>query len=96
MKYKVGDLILVKDIRPLLRLPLRLRPPLHPHLRPRLRPRLHPRLLNTLGIITEVHKHSDFFRSGSTEDDNGCIWYSQVNGREYYFYQDEVECEVIK
>jgi len=86
MKYQVGDLILVKDIRLLPRLRLRLRLHLHP--------RLHPRLLNTLGIITEVHKHSDFFRSGSTEDDNGCIWYSQVDGKEYYFYQDEVDGEV--
>jgi hypothetical protein len=84
MKYKVGDLILVKkcDYEP----------------RPRLllRPRLHLHLHNTLGIITEVEKHSDIFEKDSTPDDNGYIWYSQVDGREYYFYQDEVECEVIK
>jgi hypothetical protein len=78
MKYQVGDLVLVKDIR------LRLRP----------RPRL--RLHNTIGIITEVEKNSDIFEKDSTENDNGYIWYSQVDGREYYFYQDEVECEVIK
>jgi hypothetical protein len=87
MKYKVGDLLLIKDIRP------RLRP--HPRLR-RLRPRpLRPHLHNTIGIITEVEKHSDIFEKDSTPVDNGYIWYSQVDGREYYFYQDEVECEVI-
>ncbi len=83
-KYKVGDLLLIKDIRP--------HPPLHPPLRPRLPLRLH----NTVGIITEVHKHSDVFRSGSTENDNGYVWYSQVDGREYFFYQDEVECGVLE
>jgi hypothetical protein len=93
MKYKVGDLILVKkcyyETRILLHLhpPLRLHPPLHPP--------LHPHLHNTIGIITEVEKHSDIFEKDSTENDNGYIWYSQVDGREYYFYQDEVDGEVI-
>ena len=89
MKYQVGDLVLLKDIHPplhpLLRLPLPLR----------LRPRLPLRLKNTFGIITEVEKHSDIFEKGSTENDNGYIWYSQVDGKEYYFYQDEVDSEVI-
>jgi hypothetical protein len=88
MKYKVGDLILVKkcdyEPRP------RLRP--HPHLRPPPLPHLH----NTIGIITEVEKHSDIFEKDSTPDDNGYIWYSQVDGRKYYFYEDEVECEVLE
>jgi hypothetical protein len=84
MKYKVGDLILVKKCEYKSR----------PHLP--LLPRLHPRLHNTIGIITEVEKHSDIFEKDSTENDNGYIWYSQVDGKEYYFYQDEVECEVIK
>ena len=86
MKYKVGDLILVKkcDYEP--------RILLHSHPRPRLRPRLH----NTIGIITEVEKHSDIFEKDSTENDNGYVWYSQVDGREYYFYEDEAECKVLK
>jgi hypothetical protein len=75
MKYKVGDLVLVKDIL--------LRPIIHP------RPRLPLRLKNTLGIITEVEKHS-------IENDNAYIWYSQVDGKECYFYEDEVDGEVIK
>ncbi len=89
MKYKVGDLILIKqcDYEPPLRLRLHPRPLLHLHLLPRLH--------NTIGIITEVEKHSDIFEKDSTPVDNGYIWYSQVDGREYYFYQDEVECEVI-
>jgi hypothetical protein len=81
MKYKVGDLIVIKDMYPLLL----------PRLRQRLVLRLHIRLhlKNTLGIITEVEE-------SSTEKDNGYIWYSQVDGKEYHFYQDEVDGEVIK
>jgi hypothetical protein len=83
MKYQVGDILLIKDIRP------------RPRLRRRLRPRPHLLLHNTIGIITEVEKHSDIFEKDSTPDDNGYIWYSQVDGREYYFYQDEVAGEVL-
>ena len=92
MKYKVGDLIIVKkcEYKPHLRPRLRPRPRPHLHLLPR----LHLRLLNTLGIITEVEKHSDIFEKDSTENDNGYIWYSQIDGREYYFFENEVECEV--
>ena len=87
MKYQVGDLVLVKNINPRLHpRPLRLRP--------RLRLRL--RLNNTYGIITEVEKHTDIFEKDSTENDNGYIWYSQVDQKEYYFYEDEVEGEVVK
>ena len=86
MKYKVGDLVLVKDIR---------FPPLRPRPLPLLRLHPLPRLKNTFGIITEVEKHSDIFEKGSTENDNGYIWYSQVDGKEYYFYQDEVDGEVL-
>jgi len=84
MKYKVGDVLLVKqrEYKP------------HPHLRPHLDPHRLP--LNTLGIITKVNKHSDVCESGSTEDDNGYVWLSQVDGREYHFFENEVECEVIK
>ena len=91
MKYQVGDLLLIKDMY--LRHRLRLLPP---RSRPRLRPRLHLRLHNTIGIITEVEKHTDLFEKSSTENDNGYVWYSQVDGKEYYFYQDEVKCEAIK
>lgn len=88
MKYQVGDLVLVKNIHPLLR----------PPLRPRPRPRLHPhlRLQDTYGIITEVEKHTEIFESDSTENDNGYIWHSQVDGKEYHFYEDEVTGEVVK
>ena len=88
MKYRVGDLILIKNID------LSLRPRLPPLPRPRHRPRL--LLQNTFGIITEVEKHTDIFKKGSTENDNGYIWYSQVDGKEYHFYEDEVEGEVVK
>ena len=92
MKYQVGNLILIKNID--------FHPCLHLRYRPRLRPhrqlRLHYHLQNTFGIITEVEKHTDIFKKGSTENDNGYIWYSQVDGKEYHFYEDEVEGEVVK
>ena len=84
MKYQVGDLILLKDI--CLRHPLHLRS--HYILDPKLR--------NTLGIIVTVEKHTDIFECGSKENDNGYIWYSQTDQKEYHFYQDEVDGEVIK
>ena len=90
MKYQVGDILFVKKCEwkyhPLLRLDLLLHPRLD----------LYPHLDNTVGIITEVHKHSDIFRSGSTENHNLYIWLSQVDRKEYWFYEDEIECEVLK
>jgi hypothetical protein len=76
MKYKVGDLILVKDIR------------LHP------RPR--PELFNSYGIITKAINHSDAWEGETTSDDNGYIWYSQVDGKEYYFCENELTGEVVE
>ena len=57
---------------------------------------LRPRLQNTYGIITATEKHTDIFEKDSTEKDNGYIWYSQVDGKEYHFYEDEVDGEVTK
>ena len=90
MKYQVGNLILIKNIDPHLHLRHRLRLRLHLHLR------LHHHLNNTFGIITATEKHTDIFKENSTENDNGYIWYSQVDGKEYHFYEDEVEGEVVK
>ena len=90
MKYKVGDLVLVKECKYQPRFHLRL------HLRPRLRPHLLVRLQNTYGVITAVEKHNEIFKENSTENDNGYIWYSQVDGKEYHFYEDEVDGEVTK
>jgi len=89
MKYEVGDLLFVKDC---IYKPRRLLP------RPRTNLPLRHRLLlyNTFGIITKVEKHSDLWEKDSTENDNCYCWYSQVNGKEYYFYEDEVDGEVIK
>ena len=98
MKYKVGDLLLIKDFEFKCRhhpRPRRLELPL-PHL-----PR-HPlpsnrRLINSFGIITKVEKHSDIFEKGSTKNDNCYVWFSQADSKEYYFYENEVtEVEVFK
>ena len=92
MKYQIGDLLLVKDIRPRARLLLHLDLLLHFHLHPR----PHHRLNNTFGIITAAEKHTDIFEKDSTENDNGYVWYSQVDNKEYSFYENEVDCEVVK
>ena len=65
MKYQVGDVLFVKKYEYKHRLPLRLRLDLHPRLHLPLHLPLH--LHNTVGIITQVHKHSDIFESGSTD-----------------------------
>jgi len=88
VKYKVGDVLFMKNCD--------YKPPLRPVLRPPLRLLPHLRLENTYGIITEAYKYSDMFEGDSTEDDNVYIWYSQVDAKEYYFYENEVEGEVIK
>ena len=89
MKYNVGDLLLVKycefKLRPRLRLPLRLP----------LRPRPRPELFNSYGIVTEAIKHSDLWEGESTNGDNVYVWYSQIDGKEYYFYENEVTGEII-
>jgi len=94
MKYQVGDLVFVKDVnsdafhwnRPLPHLPLRLH--LHPH--------LHPHLVKSFGIITQAIKNNVYWKSHSTSDDNIYVWFSQIDGKEYRFYENEVDGEVIK
>jgi hypothetical protein len=87
MKYQVGDLVLVKDCKYKPRLHLR-----H-HLLPRLR--LRPALFNSFGIVIRAIKHSDTWRGDSTGDNNVYVWYSQVDSKEYSFYEDEVDGEII-
>jgi hypothetical protein len=86
MKYKVGDVLHIEKFEFRLRLRPRPRPRYRPHLRHN----------NTVGIITAVEKHKDIFDSDSTENDNGYIWLSQIDEREYYFYENEVEGKVLK
>ena len=85
MKYNVGDLLLVKhcEYKP------------RPHRHPRLRLRAHPELFNSYGIVTEVIKHIDVWEGQSTSDDNVYIWFSQVDGKEYYFFENEITGEVV-
>ena len=98
MKYNVGDLLLVKDCK------------YKPHARPRrryprpnvqrlnLNPHLdcHRYLFNSYGIITKVENHIDTFGKSSSEKHNGYVWFSQIDSKEYYFYEDEVTGEVVE
>ena len=77
MKFNTGDLVRFNEFS------LRLRPHLLPPLRPR------PHLINTYGIIIRTEKHNEIFKKGSTDDDNGYVWLSQIDQKEYYFYEDE-------
>ena len=85
MKYSVGDLLLVKCCE------------FKPCPRPGLYPRLcdFPELFNSYGIVTEAIKHSDAWEDESTNGDNVYVWFSQIDGIEYYFYEDEVTGEII-
>ena len=74
MKFNVGDLIRLDKILPRLRL----------------RPHLHLHLINTYGIIMSTEKHNEIFEKDSTDDDNGYVWLSQIEQKEYYSYEDEI------
>ena len=93
MKYSVGDLLLVKHCEYKLRYCLYPRSCLR-----RTRLRLHllhrPELFNSCGIVTEAVKHSDAWEGEPTNGDNVYVWFSQIDGKEYYFYEDEVTGEV--
>jgi len=88
MKYKVGDLLLIKDSQ--------YKPVSRSHHRPRLLLRLRPELFNSFGIITKAIKHSDAWEGFSTNSDNIYVWFSQLDGKEYSFCENEVIGEVIK
>ena len=96
MKYNVGDLVLVKECiyKPRLRLHPCSRFDLCPHLHLHLHLRLE--LFNSYGIITEAIKHSDAWEGQSTNRDNVYVWFSQVDGKQYFFCENEVIDEVIK
>jgi hypothetical protein len=83
MKYQVGDLLLIKHCEYKPRLGLR-------------RLRLHPELFNSFGIVTQAIKHSDTWRGVTTNRDNVYVWFSQLDAKEYTFYENEVDGEVIK
>ena len=95
MKYSVGDLLLIKDIE--YNAQFQLRPRLrHRRIRPRPCDYLRHELFNSYGIVTEAIKHSDALVDESTNGDNVYVWFSQIDGKEYCFYEDEVIAEVIK
>jgi len=52
--------------------------------------RLPPPRLNSLGIILSCEDHKSRFKSDSTEDDNGYVWFSQEESTEFYFYENEL------
>ena len=85
MKFNIGDLVKFNKFRP--------RPRPRPRLllrpRPLLRHRLYHHLINTYGIIMRTEKHNEIFEKDSTDDDNGYVWLSQIEQKEYYFYENE-------
>jgi len=78
MKYQVGDLLLIKQIDISVY-------NIRDHMRIR-----SGRLENTIGIITKVENITRY----CPEDRYGYYWYSQVDGKEYYFHQNEVKAQV--
>ena len=47
-------------------------------------------LAGTIGIIVSTEKRFDCLGKDSTDDDNGYIWLSQIDQKEYYIFEDEV------
>ena len=86
MKHQIGDLVEFKKIIPRCHLFSRN----HCVDEPRLR--LHPSSLrlNSLGIILSCEDHKNLFESDSTEDDNGYVWFSQEESKEYFVYENEL------
>ena len=95
MKYQIGDLLLVKHCQYKLRGRCNLHPRLYARLHPRFPLNSRPELFNSFGIVTQTINHSDAWEGLSTSDENIYIWFSQVYGKEYYFYEDEVIGEII-
>ena len=98
MKFNIGDLVRFNEFSLRVRLRPHIYPLLHlrPHiyhpllrLRPLLRPHPHLHLINTYGIIISTEKHNEIFEKDSTDDDNGYVWLSQIEQKEYYFYENE-------
>ena len=87
MKYKVGDLVLLNHCE---------YKPRPPWTRRNELPQSD--LYNSYGIITKVEKHIEILVNPSgypSEKDNGYIWFSQVDGIEYYLYEDEITGEIV-
>jgi hypothetical protein len=91
MKYQVGDLLLIKHCEYKLRPRLRPRPVILPYFRLYYRREM----FNSFGIVTEAIKHSDAWEGETTSDENVYIWFSQIDGKEYYFCEDEIAGEVV-
>ncbi len=49
--------------------------------------------VDTLGIITARYEPGDMFKdlTKTTQNDNGYIWLSYVDGMEFLIYEDEME-----
>ena len=92
MKYNVGDLLFVKhcEFKP------RISRTPRPFVLPYFRLYYAAELFNSYGIVTQAIKHSDAWQGETTSDDNIYIWFSQLDGKEYYFCEDEVTGEVVE
>ena len=94
MKYNVGDLLLVKfcEFKP--RISRTPRPVILPYFYFRLCRAAG--LFNSYGIVTQVIKSIDAWEGESTSDDNVYIWFSQVDGKEYCFCENQITGEVVE
>ena len=93
MEYKVGELLYIKDCqyarhnciaRPIGFMEQSLRPT---------RLCWEYDIFRFFGIITKVIKHMDAWSAGSTPHDDVYFLYSQLDGKESYFFADEVIVE---
>jgi hypothetical protein len=88
MKHQIGDLVefkkfILRGSDFLVNRPCRL------HLQ-RCRRRTHLLRPNSLGIILEIHDHKSLWEKDLTEDNNGYVWFSQEESKEYFVYENEL------
>ena len=90
MKYQVGDLVFIKHYKHKPRVPFRI------NARYSFGQLLRHELFNSYGIVTQAIKHSDAWEGQSTNRDNVYIWFSQIDGKQYFFCENEVTGEVVE
>lgn len=87
MKYKIGDLLLINRFR--------FKARFNNRLQPRTIPRGNTYLEGKIGLITCAERYDINFKPPSSEEDNGYVFFSNLDGKEYYLYEDELDAEVV-
>lgn len=104
MKYRIGNLVLIKNINYIIQT-LNVDSSIMTYLRKKQKNKLAvlPRpfdtydLNGTLGLITRVLESKKLYKAKDkpSKEDNGYCLLSQVDSKEYYFYEDQLQLEIL-